>query len=105
MSHFLMYVIQESDKMIPRTSPRNDIDTLLEPFIEHFDKTEDEQNSPYFKFKSTEEEYLEEYYTGTTKEFYDNSSCSHGKQLAPEDFKSLKDACVGEIVEICINEI
>jgi len=78
MSHFTVLVVG------------NDPEKQLAPFNE-----QPKKGSPYLKFEDKTDEFLKEYQTGTTSEFYCSSSSSWGAEISNDLFNKLKENQVG----------
>lgn len=90
MSHFTVMVVGDPDN----------VEEQLIPFQEH--ACTGACPKEYMEFEDVEDEERKNYETGTTKEFYDNSSSSWGMVLRTNAFEPLKNAKVGNHVVLMI---
>lgn len=58
----------------------------------------------YLEFNDVEEEYREEFKTGTAKEFYCSSSSSWGQEISQKNYDVIKSLKIGEIAKLNIED-
>ncbi len=110
MSHFSVTVLVTQAKLAEHGALGVALDKLLEPFKEQFDEDSDRR---FYEFQDTEDEWLQEYETGSTTAYTDGDGwhaeySEKGKLLKaanarPEE-KPLKEIYVTKLDELDLNK-